>query len=85
MATTLHLHLPRQENFLGHVGDTASISCAQKRSSGSPDHSYTGLQVKLRLITEHEARASHFAPCSPGASARTLRAVRLQRVQLLLQ
>ena len=23
------------------------------------DHSYTGMQVKLRLITEHEARASH--------------------------
>src|SRR5258708_6165441 len=60
MATTLSVALFRErEVFLAHVGDTRIYLIRHEQIEKlTHDHSYTGLQVKLRLITEHEARAS---------------------------
>jgi len=60
MATTLSVCIFRdRELFIGHVGDTRVylVRQAQMRRL-TIDHSYTAMQVKLRLISEHEAKAS---------------------------
>ena len=60
MATTLSVCVFRdREVAIGHVGDTrVYLVRHEEMKKLTHDHSYTGLQVKLRLITEHEARAS---------------------------
>lgn len=60
MATTLAVCIFRdREVLIGHVGDTRVYLVRHEEIQKlTHDHSYTGLQVKLRLITEHEARAS---------------------------
>jgi len=60
MATTLSVCIFRnKEMTIGHVGDTRVYLVRGERIKQlTSDHSYTGLQVKMRLITEHEARAS---------------------------
>lgn len=61
MATTLSVCIFRdKELHIGHVGDTRVYLVRHETIEKlTSDHSYTGMQVKLRLITEHEARASH--------------------------
>ena len=61
MATTLSICIFRDKELtLGHVGDTRIYLVRHEGIQKlTDDHSYTGMQVKLRLITEHEARASH--------------------------
>jgi len=61
MATTLTVCIFRdKELHIGHVGDTRVYLVRHEMIEKlTSDHSYTGMQVKLRLITEHEARASH--------------------------
>jgi len=61
MATTLSICIFRdKELHIGHVGDTRVYLVRHESIEKlTSDHSYTGMQVKLRLITEHEARASH--------------------------
>ena len=61
MATTLSVCIFRDKQlFIGHVGDTRTYLVRQEQIKRlTHDHSYTGLQVKLRLITENEARGSH--------------------------
>jgi serine/threonine protein phosphatase PrpC len=61
MATTLTIGIFRdRELHVAHVGDTRVYLIRQEQIRRlTDDHSYTGLQLKLRLITEHEARASH--------------------------
>ncbi len=61
MATTLSVCIFRdKELHIGHVGDTRIYLVRHETIEKlTSDHSYTGMQVKLRLITEHEARASH--------------------------
>ncbi|HEY0791147.1 MAG TPA: protein phosphatase 2C domain-containing protein, partial [Chthoniobacterales bacterium] len=61
MATTLTVCLFRdRELHLAHVGDSRVYLVRQEQIRRlTDDHSYTGLQLKLRIITEHEARASH--------------------------
>jgi serine/threonine-protein kinase len=60
MATTLSVCIFRNKELsIGHVGDTRTyLIRAETIKQLTSDHSYTGMQVKLRLITEHEARAS---------------------------
>jgi serine/threonine protein phosphatase PrpC len=60
MATTLSVCLFRgKELAVGHVGDSRVYLVRNEQIKRlTDDHSYTGLQVKLRLISEHEARAS---------------------------
>jgi len=60
MATTLSVCIFRNKELsIGHVGDTrVYLVRAETIKQLTGDHSYTGMQVKLRLITEHEARAS---------------------------
>ena len=60
MATTLSVCIFRdKELFIGHVGDTRVYLVRQERIRRlTEDHSYTAMQVKLRLISEHEAKAS---------------------------
>ncbi|MDR3404877.1 MAG: protein kinase [Chthoniobacter sp.] len=60
MATTLSICIFRdKELHIGHVGDTRVYLVRHETIEKlTHDHSYTGLQVKMRLITEHEARAS---------------------------
>ncbi len=60
MATTLSVCIFRDKQlWIGHVGDTRVYLVRNERIQRlTDDHSYTGLQVKLRLISEHEARAS---------------------------
>ena len=60
MATTLSVCIFRdKELHIGHVGDTRIYLVRHETIEKlTSDHSYTGMQVKLRLITEHEARAS---------------------------
>jgi serine/threonine-protein kinase len=60
MATTLSVCIFRdKELHIGHVGDTRIYLVRHETIEKlTHDHSYTGMQVKLRLITEHEARAS---------------------------
>ena len=61
MATTLAVCIFRdKELHIGHVGDTRVYLVRHETIEKlTSDHSYTGMQVKLRLISEHEARASH--------------------------
>jgi serine/threonine protein phosphatase PrpC len=60
MATTLSVCIFRdRELYVGHVGDTRVYLVRQEQMRRlTADHSYTAMQVKLRLISEHEARAS---------------------------
>jgi serine/threonine-protein kinase len=60
MATTLSVCIFRdRELFIGHVGDTRVYLVRQEQLRRlTDDHSYTAMQVKLRLISEHEAKAS---------------------------
>jgi len=60
MATTLTVCIFRdKELVIGHVGDSRAYLIRNEQIKRlTDDHSYTGLQLKLRLITEHEARAS---------------------------
>ena len=61
MATTLTVCIFRDKELaIGHVGDSRVYLVRNEEIRRlTDDHSYTGLQLKLRLITEHEARASH--------------------------
>ncbi len=61
MATTLTACLFRDKELaIGHVGDTRVYLVRNEEIRRlTNDHSYTGVQLKLRLITEQEARASH--------------------------
>jgi serine/threonine-protein kinase len=60
MATTLTVCIFRdRELFIGHAGDTRVYLVRQEQMRRlTDDHSYTAMQVKLRLISEHEAKAS---------------------------
>ena len=60
MATTLSVCIFRdRELFIGHAGDTRIYLVRQEQLRRlTDDHSYTAMQVKLRLISEHEAKAS---------------------------
>jgi serine/threonine protein phosphatase PrpC len=60
MATTLSVCIFRdKELFIGHVGDTRVYLVRQENMKRlTDDHSYTAMQVKLRIISEHEAKAS---------------------------
>jgi serine/threonine protein phosphatase PrpC len=60
MATTLSVCIFRdKELWIGHVGDTRVYLVRQEQLRRlTDDHSYTAMQVKMRLISEHEARAS---------------------------
>jgi protein phosphatase len=61
MATTLTVCVFRDKELsIGHVGDSRVYLVRNEEIRRlTDDHSYTGLQLKLRLITEHEARASN--------------------------
>ena len=61
MATTLTICILRgREVHIGHVGDTRVYLVRQEvLRQLTADHSATGLQLRLRLMTESEARASH--------------------------
>jgi serine/threonine-protein kinase len=60
MATTLSVCIFRDKELsIGHVGDTRVYIVRQERMRRlTEDHSYTAMQVKLRLISEQEAKAS---------------------------
>jgi serine/threonine protein phosphatase PrpC len=60
MATTLTACIFRDKELsIAHVGDTRVYLVRQEQLRRlTDDHSYTAMQVKLRLISEHEARAS---------------------------
>ena len=60
MATTLSVCIFRdRELFIGHAGDTRVYLVRQEQLRRlTDDHSYTAMQVKLHLISEHEAKAS---------------------------
>src|SRR5579862_2158553 len=60
MATTLSVCIFRNKELaIGHVGDTrVYLVRGEQIKQLTSDHSYTGMQMKLRLITEHEARGS---------------------------
>ena len=60
MATTLSVCIFREKELsIGHVGDTRVYIIRQERMRRlTEDHSYTAMQVKLHLISEHEAKAS---------------------------
>ena len=60
MATTLSVCIFRdRELHIGHAGDTRVYLVRQEQMRRlTDDHSYTAMQVKLRLISEHEAKAS---------------------------
>ena len=60
MATTLTACIFRDKELsIGHVGDTRVYLVRQEQLRKlTDDHSYTAMQVKLRLISEHEAKAS---------------------------
>ena len=61
MATTMTVAIFRDKELaIGHVGDSRVYLVRNEEIKRlTDDHSYTGLQLKLRLITEHEARASN--------------------------
>ncbi len=61
MATTLTVCIFREKKVhIGHVGDCRVYMVRHEEIKKlTSDHSYTGLQVKLRLISEDEARASN--------------------------
>src|SRR6266436_6969534 len=60
MATTLSVCIFRDKELsIGHVGDTRVYIVRQEQLRKlTDDHSYTAMQVKLRLISEHEAKSS---------------------------
>jgi serine/threonine protein phosphatase PrpC len=60
MATTLTACIFRDKELsIAHVGDTRVYLVRQEQLRKlTDDHSYTAMQVKLRLISEHEAKAS---------------------------
>src|SRR5260370_40005759 len=60
MATTLSVCIFRDRGlFVGHAGATRVYLVRQEQMRRlTDDHSYTAMQVKLRLISEHEAKAS---------------------------
>jgi serine/threonine protein phosphatase PrpC len=60
MATTLSVCIFRDKELaVGHVGDTRVYLVRQEQIRKlTDDHSYTAMQVKMRLISEHEAKAS---------------------------
>jgi serine/threonine-protein kinase len=61
MATTMNVCLFKgRDVHVGHVGDSRLYLVRQEEIKKlTSDHSMTGLQLKLRLMTEIEARASH--------------------------
>ena len=61
MATTLTVCIFRdQQMAVGHVGDTRVYLVRHEQIRRlTNDHSHTGWQIKMRIMTEHEARASH--------------------------
>ena len=61
MATTMNVCLFKgRDVHVGHVGDSRLYLVRQEEIKKlTNDHSMTGLQLKLRLMTELEARASH--------------------------
>jgi serine/threonine protein phosphatase PrpC len=61
MATTMNVCLFKGRDLhVGHVGDSRLYLVRQEEIKKlTSDHSMTGLQLKLRLMTELEARASH--------------------------
>jgi len=60
MATTMTaLLLRNSEVFVGHVGDCRAYHIHQGRIERlTSDHSYVGMQVKMGLLSEHEAATS---------------------------
>jgi len=60
MATTLSVCIFREKKlYIGHVGDTRVYLVRHEGIERlTHDHSQSGLQVKLRLMTDHEARGS---------------------------
>jgi serine/threonine protein phosphatase PrpC len=61
MATTMNVCIFKgRDVHVGHVGDSRLYLVRQEEIKKlTADHSMTGLQLKLRLMTELEARASH--------------------------
>jgi serine/threonine-protein kinase len=61
MATTMNVCIFKgRDVHVGHVGDSRLYLVRQEEIKKlTNDHSMTGLQIKLRLMTEMEARASH--------------------------
>ena len=61
MATTMNVCIFKgRDVHVGHVGDSRLYLVRQEEIKKlTADHSMTGLQIKLRLMTEMEARASH--------------------------
>ena len=61
MATTMNVCIFKgRDVHIGHVGDSRLYLVRQEEIKKlTSDHSMTGLQLKLRLMTELEARASH--------------------------
>jgi serine/threonine-protein kinase len=61
MATTMNVCIFKgRDVHVGHVGDSRLYLVRQEEIKKlTQDHSMTGLQLKLRLMTELEARASH--------------------------
>jgi len=60
MATTLSVCIFRDKQLsIGHIGDTRVYLVRHEQIKRlTNDHSHSGLQVKLRLMTEHQARGS---------------------------
>ena len=61
MATTMNVCIFKgRDVHVGHVGDSRLYLVRQEEIKKlTSDHSMTGLQLKLRLMTEMEARVSH--------------------------
>ena len=61
MATTMNVCIFKGRDLhVGHVGDSRLYLVRQEEIKKlTADHSMTGLQIKLRLMTEMEARVSH--------------------------
>ena len=61
MATTMNVCIFKgRDVHVGHVGDSRLYLVRQEEIKKlTNDHSMTGMQIKLRLMTEMEARASH--------------------------
>jgi serine/threonine-protein kinase len=61
MATTMNVCIFKgRDVHVGHIGDSRLYLVRQEEIKKlTNDHSMTGLQLKLRLMTELEARASH--------------------------
>jgi serine/threonine-protein kinase len=61
MATTMNICIFKgRDVHVGHIGDSRLYLVRQEEIKKlTSDHSMTGLQLKLRLMTELEARASH--------------------------